>query len=205
MTNYQFDTTAMTGDIIDRLDETYQLLRSNFNAEPTGNIDFKLSDFETFRSYCGFNLRGSFVIKMPQNSSYILFTECEYAAAGGRGHNGGTEYQVWGLAYLKQNFGRVIIRRETLADKLIELMMPVEIDFADDKAFSDTFYVIANDVQKASLAMSRNFRNAVMDIRHEDFIIEIYDHTLIIGSKKPVSPEHSVYIAEFVTRISSMC
>jgi hypothetical protein len=137
--NYPFDTTALAGDVVDRLAETYQLLRSKFNVEPTGDIDFRLGDFETFRNYCGFTLRGSFVIKTLRNNSYILFTECEYASAGAKGYNGGTEYQVWGLAYLKENFGRVLIRRETFADKLIELVTPVEIDFADDKAFSDTF------------------------------------------------------------------
>lgn len=208
MTNYQFDTTAMTGEIIDRLDETYQLLRSKFGAEPTGDIDFKLGDFETLRTYQNVNVCGSFVVKNPKNSSYIIFTECNCGRTStdrwSQAHDV-FEYQVWGLAYLKQNFGRVVIRRETLADKLIELVMPVEIDFAEDKAFSDTFYVLANDFQKASMAINRNFRNAVMDIRHEDFIIEIYDHTLIIGSKKPVSPERSIYIAEFVARISTMC
>jgi hypothetical protein len=44
-----------------------------------------------------------------------------------------------------------------------------------------------------------------MDIRHDDFVIEIMEHTLIIGDQKPVSPERAVYLAEFVARLSSMC
>ena len=44
-----------------------------------------------------------------------------------------------------------------------------------------------------------------MDIRGDDFIIEIVDHTLIIGNHKPVTAEKAIYLAEFVARVSSMC
>ncbi len=108
------------------------------------------------------------------------------------------EYHTWALAYLKHDFGRVMIRRETLTDKIIELIHPVELDFEADKAFSDTFYVLVNDRDKATSAIDRNFRNAVMDIRHEDFIIEIVEHTLIIGNQQPISPEKALYMADFV-------
>jgi len=99
----------------------------------------------------------------------------------------------------------VLIRRETLTDKIIELIHPVELDFAEDKAFSDTFYVLVNDRDKAASAIDRNFRNVVMDIRHEELLIEIVEHSLIIGNDEPVSPERAIYLAEFVVRIASMC
>jgi len=82
---------------------------------------------------------------------------------------------------------------------------PVELDFAEDKPFSNTFYVLVNDHQKAVNAIDRNFRNAVMDVRVDDFAIEVFGHTLIIGDRRPVSPEKAVHLAEFVTRLSSMC
>jgi hypothetical protein len=44
-----------------------------------------------------------------------------------------------------------------------------------------------------------------MDMRHEDVAIEIIDHTLIIGHRKPVSPESAISLAEFVVRICSNC
>ena len=98
-----------------------------------------------------------------------------------------------------------LIRPETLTDKLIELVHPVELDFDDDKAFSDTFYVLVNDRYKAESAMNRDFRNVVMDMRHEDVVIEIINHTLIIGNRKPVMPETTLKLAEFVARTASNC
>jgi len=206
MNNYPFDTNGLCAADVDSFQETYNCVKTKLNIALTGNIDFQLAQFEVFKGYAGINLRGSFVIKHLDNNSYLLFIENHYKTAGVNSRVADCfECQTWALAYLKKNFGRVLIRRETLADKFIELMHPVELDFKEDKPFSDTFYVLVNDHQKAVSAIDRNFRNAVMDIRGDDFIIEIVDHTLIIGNHKPVTAEKAIYLAEFVARVSSMC
>jgi hypothetical protein len=207
MDNYPFNTIGLCSWDIDRLNDTYKVLKTKFQVEFTGHIDFHLQQLEVFRNYFGIDLKGSFVIKHFNNDSYILFieTKTRTIAPKGGGIFDNYEYQTWALAYLKHDFGRVLIRRETLTDKIIELIHPVELDFEEDKAFSDTFYVLVNDRDKAASAIDRNFRNAVMDIRHEDFVIEIVEHTLIIGTQQPISPEKAVYLAEFVARVASMC
>lgn len=203
--DYPFDTIGLSSTTVDLFQDTYTTLQQKFDIQPTGNIDFHLEDFELFRNYVAINLRGSFVIKDSRTDCYILFVELGVADATTRPGHHHKEYQTWALAYLKHDFGRVLIRKETLADKIIELVHPVEIDFPDDKAFSDTFYVVANDFNKAFANIGRDFRNAVMDVRHDDFLIEIADHTLIIGDKKPIFPGRAVHLADFVTRLCSNC
>jgi hypothetical protein len=207
--DYPFDTVGLAGETIDIFDDTYKLLKSKLRLEFTGNIDFHLEQFEVFRDCADVNLRGSYVIKNARTDCYILFIESHRIKKGGTTNlpslQDHYEYQTWALAYLKKDFGRVMIRPETLADKILELIHPVELDFADDKAFSDTFYVLVNDRQKAETAMDRNFRNVVMDVRERDFVIEIINHTLIIGDRRPLTPENALLLAEFVTRICSMC
>ena len=201
-----FDTVGLTATDFDDFYQTYKALDEKFDIHPTGDIDFHLEDFEAFRLYSDVRLRGSFVIKSVKTDCYILFIETHYFAGTGRtGDHYGKEYQIWALAYVKHNFGRVLIRPETLADKIIELVHPIEIDFKEDKAFSDTFYVLANDADKAIPGIDRNFRNAVMDVRHDHFTIEIFDHTLIIGDRKMITPERSVHLSEFVSRLCSQC
>ncbi|MBS1530544.1 MAG: hypothetical protein JSU01_09570 [Bacteroidetes bacterium] len=207
--NYPFDTVGLTSDQIDLYQETYETLKSKFHVELTGNIDFHLQDFEVFRGCENVNLKGSFVIKNARTDCYVLFIEMHKI---GRATSKSTrptydyyEYQTWALAYLKKDFGRVLIRPETLADKLIELVHPVELDFEEDKAFSDTWYVLTNDRWKAEAAMNRDFRNVVMDVRHNGVVIEIIDHTLIIGYNHPSSPDASLQLAEFVVRLCSNC
>lgn len=206
MENYPFDTIGLSCSDIDGLYDIYKALKSKFNIDLTGNIDFDLKQFEVFSNYFDVSVRGSYVIRHMGRESYILFieTHLKRTPINGRMYDV-CENHTWALAYLKRDFGRVLIRRETLTDKIIELVHPVELDFAEDKPFSDTFYVLVNDRQKAENAIDRNFRNAVMDIREDDFVIEIVEHTLLIGNQQPVSPERAVYLAEFVARLSTMC
>jgi hypothetical protein len=207
--NYPFDTVGLTSDQVDLYQETYETLKSRFHVELTGNIDFHLPDFEVFRNCEDVKLRGSFVIKSARTDCYILFVEVHQKhRTRNLNHlvaQDHYEYQTWALAYLKKDFGRVLIRPETLADKIIELVHPVELDFEEDKAFSDTWYVLINDRWKAEAAMDRNFRNAVMDVRHDHVVIEIIDHTLIIGHNRSASPDASLQLAEFVVRLCSNC
>src|ERR1700744_1385595 len=204
--DYPFDTTGLCSEDIDIYYGAYQTLKDRFSIEFTGQIDFHLEQFEVFRNYQSINLRELFVIKQDNNNDcYILFVQAETKVHGKSGSSSRMECQIWALAYMKQNFGRALIRRETLADKIIELVHPVELDFDEDKAFSDTFYVLVNDRWKAEASMDRNFRNAVMDVRHDHVLIEIVDHTLIIGHNKPASPDACLELAEFVVRLCSNC
>ncbi|MCR8559863.1 hypothetical protein KXD93_19590 [Mucilaginibacter sp. BJC16-A38] len=206
MDNSPFDTIALTSDTIDWYNDTYTALKAKFGIQLTYDINFQLEQFEVFRGYVSINIRGSFVIKQDNNNDcYILFVETVSRVAGRQGIAEIPKYQVWALAYLKNDFGRVLIRRETLADKIIELVHPVELDFDEDKPFSDTFYVLINDREKATRAIDRNFRNAVMDVRMDNFMIEVVEHSLIIGDYDPVSPEKTIHMAEFITRICSHC
>jgi len=207
MDNYPFDTCGLSSDEIDRFNDTWLALRNKFDIQPTGTIDFHLEQFEVFKGHENIRIIGSFAIKQDNNNdTYVLFVESPTKSHGvqSRIHDH-YDYQTWAVAFLRCNFGRVLIRRETLADKLLELVHPIELDFDDDKPFSDTFYVLVNDRMKAMSAMNRSFRNAVMDIREDDFIIEVSEHTLVIGNHKPIFPERAVYLAEFVARVASMC
>jgi len=206
MEKYPFDTTGLLGDSIDLYSDTYKALKGKFNVQVTGNIDFQLEQFEVFKGYDDINLRGSYVVKQPACAdSYVLFIEAHSSEMGRYERVHYYRAQTWVIAFMKCDFDRVLIRRETLADKIIELVHPVELDFEDDKAFSDTFYVLVNDRNKALRAIDRNFRNAVMDIRHEDFTIELIGHTLIAGSQQPIMPETAVHLAEFAERLCRFC
>jgi hypothetical protein len=201
-----FDTVGLSVSDFDDLYQTYNTLKAKFNIQPTGNIDFHLDDFEAFRLYKDNVLRGSFVIKGAKTDCYVLFMETNYFVGNSKiGDRYDKVQQAWAIAYVKQDFGRVLIRRETLTDKIIELVHPVEIDFADDKPFSDTFYVLANDSTKAVTAINRSFRNTVMDIRADDFIIEVIEHSLLIGNRETLSPEKTVHLAEFIERVANQC
>jgi hypothetical protein len=207
MESYPFNTEGLEQDTIDLYFDTYNELKSKLELCHTGHIDFYLEQFESFSNAVRVRVLGSYAIKQPNgNDCYALFVEKRYQYTGSKGHTGeDDDYQTWVVAYLKNDFDRVLIRRETLTDKLIELVHPVELDFEDDKAFSDTFYVLVNDRNKAQRGIDRSFRNAVMDLRHDDITIEIHGHTLIAGRQGAMMPGTAVHLAEFAERLCKLC
>jgi len=204
--DFPFDTIGLDAIAIDSFSETYKALKAKFRIELTGHIDFHLEKFEVFKQYDDVIVRDSYVIKQGASDCYILFLEVTYRVDGGRTScHYRREYHTLALAYVKKDFGRVMIRPETLTDKLLELIHRIELDFAEDKAFSDTFYVLVNDHQKAVNAIDRNFRNVVMDVREDNFVIEVINHTLIIANHKAIAPESAIRMAEFAVRACSNC
>lgn len=205
MSNFYFDTTDLTSVDIQAFDATCNHLRENYRVEVPGYIDFNLEQFEIFNHYSGLNTRDAYAIKHTGADSYMLFLEMQPNAkttkAELKHHH---QYQPWALTYLKHNFGRVFIRTETLLDKIREMVFPIELDFKEDKPFSDRFYVLTDDKEKAHAGMTQQFRDAMMLIKETDFVVEIFEHTLIIGNRKPVAPEHSCYLAEFVSRLAEI-
>ena len=205
MTNFLFDASGLDAPYLDSFDATCRALKDKFKVEVPGHINFQLQQFEVLKHYNNVNTRDAFAIKNGGLDSYMLFLELSHKATVKKNdlkhHH---PYQPWALTYLRQDFGRVIIRTETLFDKLKELLLPIELDFKEDKPFSDRFYVLTDDRHKAETAMNQAFRDAVMAIKETDFIIEIYEHTLIIGNRKPILPEHACYLADFVNRLTNL-
>lgn len=198
------EPTGLSGNNADVLGETYAALREKFGAESTGHIDFQLENFSAFSYYSGISIKGSYAVNTSINSCYVLLVETFFKTLSPKGskivHN---DYQVWGLGYLKHDAGRVVIRSETLADKLVELVNAAELDFRDDKAFSNAFYVLADDRHKATKALTPSFRKALLDIRKEDYTIEINEHTFLIGNRKAISAAEATRLASVVCKLVS--
>jgi len=207
MNNSLLDATGLPDTEIEAFDATYRALKEEFRVEVPGYIDFQLEQFEALNHHKAVNVRDVFAIKNPCGDSYLLFVDMDTYHASPKPKQNPThytEYQPWALAYLKRDFGRVFIRTETIIDKIREIIFPIELDFKEDKPFSDRFYVLTDDKRKTELAMTQEFRDAMMAIKETDFVVEIFEHTLIIGNRKPITPENSLYLADFVTRLAAL-
>ncbi|RCH54536.1 hypothetical protein DJ568_11995 [Mucilaginibacter hurinus] len=203
MKNLPFNSDGLTPSEIVHIYEAFKTLQEKFTLERTGSIDFKLADFEAFKNYDEVIVRDSYTIN-GVDRSYIMVIETYKKIVWQSGEvDELREYHVWALTYLKQDMGKIRIRPETFRDKIVELITPLEIDFKDDKAFSDKFYVVADNDQKAAAGITQDFRNAVMAVGIPDIVIEINNQALVIGSTKGISPEKSICLAEFVSKVNS--
>lgn len=205
MDTFLFNTTGLTSTETDDFDATCQVLKEEFRIERPGYIDFQLEQFEALNHHKAVNIRDTFAIKNTCGDSYLLFVDMDtYHTHPKEKKSHYTEYQPWALAYLKRDFGRVFIRTETIIDKIREIIFPIELDFKEDKPFSDRYYVLTDDRHKTEQAMTQEFRDAMMGIQETDFVVEIFEHTLIIGNRKPITPENTLYLADFVARLAEL-
>lgn len=203
MDKLPFDLTDIDADEVTALDNTYKVLRSKFKVGIAEDTTFDISRFDVFSNYKDISIGGSLLINHPESGCYLIFIKVHTQVKNGRGPAiDQYKYQVWASATLRNDFGRMVIRRETVIDKIIDLVHPTEIHFKDDPAFSKKLCVIADDKVKAARALTKAFRNVLVEIKPDDFTIEIIKSTLVIGNVQPVDPKQAVYFAEVASKLS---
>jgi hypothetical protein len=198
-----FDLTDIDADEVTALEKTYKALRSKFKVGIAEDPTFDISQFDVFSNYKDISIGGSLLINHPESGCYLTFVKVRTQIKNGRGpaidHY---KYQVWASATLRNDFGRMVIRRETIVDKILDLVHPTEMHFKDDPSFSKKLCVVANDKVKAARALTKAFRNVLVEIKADDFAIEIIKSTLVIGNVQPVDPKQTVYFAEVASKLS---
>ncbi|MGZ3813087.1 MAG: hypothetical protein ACXVJN_15175 [Mucilaginibacter sp.] len=205
MEKLPFDTANIDADDVQALEDTYKALKSKFKVALTEDQTFDIKKFDVFSNYQDISVGGSLLINHPEKGCYLTFLKVRTHVPNGRGPAiDYFKYQVWASATLRSDFGRMVIRRETFADKILNLVHPTEMRFKGHRAFGQKFNVVADNEQKAVPAMTRAFRNELMEISADDFIIEIVNSTLVIGNVQPVDPKQIVYFAEIASKLSTI-
>ena len=203
MEKLPFDLTGIDVDDVQALENCYQALKARFRVAIAEDSTFDIGQFDAFGGYGNLSVGGSLLIDHPESGCYLTFVKVLTRIPGGRGEwLKYYKYQVWACATLRSDFGRMVIRRETVVDKILDLVHPTEMHFKDDPVFSRKFCVIADDREKASHAMTKAFRNILMEIRTDDFAIEIVGSSLVIGNTHAIDPKGIVYLAEIAGKLS---
>ena len=200
MNNIPFSTVGLHDDEIDAFLDTYNNLRSKFDASFIDKFDIDFSKFESPKGYDNHELRE--VIQLT-NAAYIAFVEVSYSYTGSKGaRHSKSEFQIWGIARMHNNFGHLFIKREGFTEKLLDFIKPMELDFENDREFSKKFYVLAKDKNKATLNLSQVIRNAILNCKVKEFSLEILENTLIIGNSKHINPNEVLDLADFIDTVS---
>jgi hypothetical protein len=203
--NLPFDTIDTDAEDIQALEDIYSSLKEKFSVGLPIEIDIQLNQFEVFSNNPGANIGGTLLIDHPEMGCYLLFVKVPTHIQNGRGPSiNYYKYQIWAYATLRTDFGRVIIKRETFIERLLNAIHPVELKFAEDLGFNKNFNVIANDPQKALNAMTPEFRNAVKGIKLKNFIIEIVNSSLLIGSIDLISSQQTVELSLIASNLSAL-
>jgi hypothetical protein len=203
MDKLPFDTTNIDADDAQALEDIYEALKTKFKVAITEDNIVDIKQFDVFSNYNDISVGGTLLIDHPESGCYLTFVKVKTHISSGRGPAlDYYKYQVWASAVLRNDFGRMVIRRETVVDKILNLVHPTELQFKDDPSFNKKFNTVADDKVKASGAMTKAFRNILMEIKANDLIIEIVNSTLVIGNIQPIDPRQTIYLAEVASKLS---
>jgi len=202
MKNLPFDTVDLSADDVQVMEDAYKALKTKFNTglPDTGFIN----RFELFNNEQEASVSGTFLLNYPSADSYLNFVKIHYNYTAGRSRVNNYKCQTWVFVNLKSAFGRVLIRKETLTDKILEMVHHTELKFSDDKVFSDNFYAAANDTAKALAGMTPAFRNVIKENMYLNFVIEINGTALVIRNNQPIDAEQTVHLAELASKIAAL-
>ena len=78
---------------------------------------------------------------------------------------------------LPHDFGHILIRPETIGDKIAEIFEKHELDFEEHPQFSDRYYVSARNESKARKHMDFRMLDALN--AEKDFVVEIHGSMLV--------------------------
>ena len=189
-------------DDVEIISKSFDNLKPKFQPTIVDKLNFDLDGFESIIKYA--NLGTQFIVALNSiiGERYILHClgEARYLHYKGR-HDDDLEYKTWGILKLNNNLGNIIVRKETISDKVSEIFRKTEIDFPDDYEFSNNFYVVADDKIKTITWLTNTVRKAIKEITLAEFAILIKGNTLLIGTGNQIDIETPYILAQFLTKL----
>jgi len=198
MQELPFDINNIDADEVLALEVTYRLLREKFKVSVSEDKTFDIREYDVFAAIDPDNIGGTLLINHPESGCYLIFLKVNDPDSGKDQY----KYQVWASATLRNDFGRLTITQEKVADKMENPGHPTEVYFKDDPAFSKKFNVVAANKSKALRSMTKAFRNVIADTAKTNWEIEIVNSSLVIGGVRPVDPKQTAHLAEVAGKFS---
>ena len=192
--------------LIDKLvkeyNKTYSLNFSEFNV--IDNINRIFQSFKSIKHY-----KKTFVLEAYKTSknSYLCLVINNYILQNVHvidannnaviKYSEETDFEFVAFIGLKKDFGEVFIRKETLRDKINELISPIETDFIENNEFSKKFYVLGNSEEKLRANVDKKFFDAFLS--HPEIEVEINGEFMMARFRKNFSKETGEQLLDFMS------
>lgn len=159
-----------------------------------------LSEFNLFKTYTNLELLNIFKIFDSSNNSQL-----HHMRALTEMSNKGMKYVLednYIMCYfeLQKSVGNVIIRPESIGDKLSEIFVKVETDFISHPEFSKKYYVLAEDKNLVTLNMSPKVLSAIEKL--DGLYIEIKGDKAIASTLVSMNNDNIEGLLQFCKEVS---
>lgn len=174
------------------VEDSLSIIRNTLNAkncsdeDPGSFLMFEISEP---------TVNKSLVVVNPSYTLHIILAEYYSSYVIPKGHNAGTDEYLFGYFTTKQKFPRTYIHKESIKEKIADLLLKQDVDFKNSKTFSRSFHVVSEN--GSMLQDMLQFKDLDILAKHTDMEVEFKDSTCLFrNSKKPVSPEEATDFCE---------
>jgi hypothetical protein len=194
-----YSTIDLTSQEVDKILSIFNSLQNISNVRFKMDFAFPFNEFSLFEHYQNYSVGPVIEIQHNHNLLYVAFTKVSYRMNSGSKFPTQPieEYQAWYVFTLNKQYGHILIRNETLFDKIHEFIRPVEIDFKEDSEFGKRFYVLATDELIAKNLLNSQFRSGLKQLYSKDLRIEILNDKMIIGNGKHIDASTTLEVVNF--------
>jgi hypothetical protein len=107
--------------------------------------------------------------------------------------------QLWAVLTTNNNYEHTLLRCESIKNKIIDFFIKQDIDYIEDKEFSNNFYIMSNNSETAKNYFSEEMRKAILKFKDSKIIIELKGDKIYVGTENNFQEDASLLnnIVEF--------
>lgn len=100
--------------------------------------------------------------------------------------------QLWAVLTTNNNYDHTLLRCESIKNKIIDFFIKQDIDYIDDKEFSNNFYIMSNNTETAKNYFSDEMRKAILKFKGSKIIIELKGDKIYVGTENNFQEDASL-------------
>lgn len=182
------------------LSQNKDLVDIEFNNTENDNGILKyINNSVLMKEYEDFQIYKSAKVSDSMYDTFIIIVGVAYSITRGKYPAKYSETQIIGIKKLNRNYGHIFIKPETFEDKISELFVKSEIDFADYPKFSFRYFCVTDNEVKAKLFATPDRLKRIEN--QNEIIIEVNEDVLISKFSRIITYVDCNSMIEFIKNI----
>lgn len=129
-----------------------------------------------------------FKLTLPNGQFYIAQCLINFGPSG-RNNEPKYRFQIAGVADIRINLRKTLMRPETRTDKTVGRLFGSDIDLDDTKQFNDKYYLASNAPEMITKHFDKDFLNTIS--RYDNLLMIALDKEMVITFDSEFKAEHS--------------
>lgn len=201
--------TGLSGSFFVQLEDAWEAVgdeyqRSHLNEVELEDVESRLRAFDVFAEGNGLPLLDAWRVGRGdvELTICLLIREYSHEEQGTGAPRIVTSHDCYMAAHypLPEDLGKVLMRPETLSDKLLELFRRREVDFDECPQFSERYYVLATDEDRLRKGISQQLLEH-LGSRH-DIFAEISGRDMVVLWPEALDEDSALAASDFFSRLA---